>query len=473
MEHILVPFHATDHGRGEPSWGQRELWGVGTERGRHVTFGGVTALPRGMSLEVVLDSLSRLVERHPTLRTRFEIDPARRLSAQVVAADGELPVALVDADEPEQAATATAIAYDQAKFDFTREWPLRMAVIRHRGAPTHVAAVYNHIALDARGLDAMLADMLGQNSPPDGFAAPPSLQPLEQASWQLSAAGRRQSGRALRYWGRVLREAPARQFGDRRADDGAPYVKLVLESRAARLAAQAISERTRQSSGHILLAAYAVAVAHLSGSATVALRVVVDNRFRPGLSDSVSTVSQMGLWSIDAAAATFDAVLARALTASLDTYMNAYYDPEDRQSLIDSIDRERGQQVVLDCCYNDRRRSVQDLKPGADSAADGIAAGVNGHDSADLAKNGTRSALRAALERSVLHWEPWTAPTKPFGETLYLHIDDSTTGPELVFTVCGDTSYLAVDQIEECAHMIEDVLVQAALDPGASLAAPR
>lgn len=464
MEQILVPFHAADQGRGAPSWGQRELWGVGRHLGRHVTFGGVTALPRGTSVQAVADSFSGLIARHPTLRTLFRIDEVGQLAEQIVSANGEIAVTLVDADEPAQAALDAAIAFDQTKFDCGKEWPMRIAVVQHRGAPTHMAAVYNHIALDARGLDAMLSSLVQRDTPPDGFAAPPVLLPLEQASWQSSAAGRRQSSRALRHWHRALREIPARQFRDQLADSDAPYAKLVLESEAALLAVQAISERTRQSTGHILLAAYAVAVAQLSGSPIVALRVVVDNRFRPGLSESVSTLSQMGLWSIDASGATFGAVLERVLTASLDTYMNAYYDPEDRQALIETVERERGQEIALDCCYNDRRRSAQDLKPAAATgngyASQGSAAAAN-------------TDPRAVLERSVLRWEPWTAPTKPEGETFYLHIDDAPTGEALVFTLCGDTSYLAAAQIEQCARMIEGLLVRAALDVGAPIPALR
>lgn len=463
MEQIPVPFHAADQGRGEPSWGQRELWGVGRHLGRHVTFGGVTALPRGTSVQAVADSFSGLIARHPTLRTRFRVDAAGRLAEQVVSADGEIAVTLIDADEPARAARDAAVAFDQTRFDCGKEWPMRLAVVRHRGVPTHMAAVYNHIALDARGLDAMLSGLVRRDVPPDGFAAPPALPPLEQASWQQSAAGRRQSDRALRYWDRALRGIPPRQFRDQRAESDAPYVKLVLESDAARLAVQAISERTRQSAGHILLATYAIAVAHLSGSPIVALRVVVDNRFRPGLADSVSTVSQMGLWSIDASAKTFETVLARALTASLDTYMNAYYDPEDRQALIEAVGRERGQEIVLDCCYNDRRRSAQDLKSPT--------ANGNGHKSPLPAAGAANTDPRAALESSVLRWEPWTAPTKPEGETFYLHIDDAPTGEALVFTICGDTSYLAAAQIERCAHLIEDVLVGAAFDLAAPLPA--
>lgn len=464
MEQILVPFHAVDRGRGEPSWGQRELWGVGAHLGRNVTLGGVTALPRGMSVRAVAESIGALMARHPALRTRFEIDGAGRLSEQIVSADGEIAILLVESDEPERAANEAAIAFDQAKFDCGAEWPMRMAVVQHRGVPTHMAAIYNHIALDARGLDAMLSSLAERGAQADGFAASAALTPLEQASWQQSAAGRRQSSRALKYWNRALRQVPIRQLRDQRADDDAPYLKLVLESEAARLAVHALSERTRLSSGHILLAAYALAVAHLSTSPIVTLRVVVDNRFRPGLAGSVSTVSQMGLWTVDAAAATFDTVLGRVLTASLDTYMNAYYDPEDRQALMDLVERERGQRIFLDCCYNDRRRSAQDLKPSAPDAAGGFM-------SRSVATGAAGGALRAALERSVLRWERWTAPAKPVGETLYMHIDDAPTGPALVFTICGDATYLAPEQIEECAHMIEDVLIGAALDVGAPLPA--
>lgn len=465
MEQILVPFQAADQGRGAPSWGQRDLWGVGGHEGRHVTLGGVTALPRGTSVEAVAGIVSTLVTRHPTLRTRFHVDAARRLSEQIVSSSGEVALAVLETDHPEQAALDALVGFDQVRFDFGQEWPLRMAVVRHRDELTHMVAVYNHIALDARGLDAMLADMAERETPPDGAAA---LPPLEQASWQTSAAGRRQSARALRHWDRILREAPAQQFRKQRADADSPYVKLVLESEAAQLAVRAIAERTRQSTGYVLLAAYAAAVTHLSGSALVVLRVVVDNRFRPGLSDSVSAVSQMGLWSIDASAATFDALLARAMTSSLDTYMNAYYNPEERQSLIESVERERGEPVVLDCCYNDRRRSPQDLKPAADGVPN-LTGGENASAPADPPEPVTRATLRAALDRSVLRWEPWTAPTSPVGETLYLHIDDTPNGQGLVFTVCGDTAYLAPADIEHCAHMIEDVLVQAALDSGAPI----
>lgn len=37
------------------------------------------------------------------------------------------------------------------RFDFTRDWPLRMAVVRHRGACLHMAWVLSHLAADGGG----------------------------------------------------------------------------------------------------------------------------------------------------------------------------------------------------------------------------------------------------------------------------------------------------------------------------------
>jgi hypothetical protein len=443
MEQILVPFEAADAGCGEPSWGQRDMSGVGGQEGRHITMGGATALPPGTSVEAVVDGIRFLMVRHPSLRTRFRIDSARRLCEQVVYPRGELVMAVIDAQDPGQTAADTAIAFDQSRFDFAEEWPLRLAVIRHGAVPTHAVVIYNHIAVDAGGLDVLLADLAEQSAHPADIRTPPAgLQPLEQALWQASPAGKRQSVRALKHWGRVLREAPASQFPNRRAESGAD------------LAVRAIAARTRQGSGHILLAAYAIAVARVSGTGRVVLRVVVGNRFRPGLEGSVSAVSQAGLWSIDASDATFDAVVARTLAASLDTYKNAYYDPEERHNMISAIERERGRRIVLDCCYNDRRRGAR-IPESGDPATIGA----------------TRAEFRAALDRSRLHWEPWTVPTIPEEETLYLHVDDVPGG--LVFTLCGDTAYVAPTEFEMSAHMIEDVLVRAALDPDTALGVPR
>ncbi len=451
MEQILVPFRGSGEGRDQPSWGQREVWGVGGHEGRHVTLGGVTPLPPGVTLRAIAESVSVLMARHPVLRTRFRVDGANRLAGQVLDARGEIPLRIVESDHPQQAALETSIAFDQNRFEVEGEWPLRMAVIRRRGELTHVVAVYNHIALDARGLGLLLAGLRGAAPGPGGPAGTQTaaLQPLDQARWQGSTAGLRQSARALRHWRRVLEQAPYRQFSTMRdraeAGEEPSYLRLVLASRAALLAARMIAERTRQGLGYILLAAFALAVARLSERTRVVLRVVVDNRFRRGLAESVGTVSQMGLWSVDVADAGFDGVLGRCVTASLDAYMNAYYDPLERQALVEEFVHEPGPRpIVFDCCYNDRRRAMPDER------------------SAPV----TLGEVYSALSRSRLRWEPWTAPTVPVGETLYLHVDDAPTGEGIEFTVCADPDYLSPADVEDCGRTIESVLVRAASAAG-------
>jgi hypothetical protein len=460
VERIRVQFEGGGLGAGEPSWGQREVYGVGGHEGRHVTMGGVSALPPGISAQAVADGLGHLIGRHPALRTRYLVGPANRLSRQAVHERGEVWLDVVDVDGPDPGRTARDLAaeFDASRFDCVRDWPVRIAVVRERGELTHTVAVYNHLAIDAYGLDALLADLLTRD-PQTGLWPPPpeAASALDQAAWQSSAAGLRQNDRALRYWNRLLRQIPPLGLAGERAavePDRGCYGKIVFDSPAADLAVRLIAQRTRQDSGHVLLAAYAVAVARVTGLNPVALRAVVGNRFRPGLADSISAVSQTGLFALDTADAGFDEVVTRAWRAALDMYKNSYYDPLGRQELFDTISAERGRTLTVDCCYNDRRRGRPG--PAGDAAADGPGR-------PDRAEPPDPADLPGAVDRGRLSWEEWTSPTTPVGETLYVHVDD---GPgSVVFTVCGDTGFLSAAGLEECARMIEAVLVEAAADP--------
>lgn len=449
MERIRVAFDGADNGGGgdstdtstaQPTWGQRELWGVGGQEGRAISMGGITPLPPGATVEYVAGVLRYIMGRHQTLRTRFRLDADGRLREQVLHPSGEIDLDVVDAgsDDPADTARAVTLAYERAEFDCVDEWPVRMAVVTAGGRASHAVAVYNHLAIDAYGLDALLAD-LADRDPLTGAARRPmtALQPLDQARWQASPAGRRQSGQALRHWERLLRTIPARRFRDRPdlPTDGSQYRQIALGSPAADLAVRLISARTGVETGAVLLAAFAIAVGRLTGVNPTAAQVVVGNRFRPGLAGSVSTVNQMGLCAIDAAGADFDEVATRAWRASLHAYKNAYYDPVARHELFTAVGRDRGEPVTVDCFYNDRRRHRDAALPVA--PAD----------------------VRAALADSRLRWEPWEFGT-PVGETLYLHIDDSPGSID--FTLCGNADHVAPDDLETCVRELEQTLVDAA-----------
>src|SRR5262249_56488175 len=151
------------------------------------------------------------------VRSGLRADPAGRLREQMVVESGMAELEVIDAGgrDPAELAAAVAEDWDIAKFDNERDWPVRMGAITSGGAPTHVVALFNHLVLDGGGLDALFADLAGRD-PVTGRPASPvtATQPLAEARWQGSPAGRRQSDRALRHWARLLRAIPSRRFRD-------------------------------------------------------------------------------------------------------------------------------------------------------------------------------------------------------------------------------------------------------------------
>jgi hypothetical protein len=103
-----------------------------------------------------------------------------------------VPLEVVDVgsgEDPAEVAEALRMRYEERNFDYEHEWPVRLAVIREGGAPTHAVAVYLHLAVDAMGMTALLADLAGRD-PRTGAAPGPltALQPLAQARLQRQPA---------------------------------------------------------------------------------------------------------------------------------------------------------------------------------------------------------------------------------------------------------------------------------------------
>lgn len=102
MERIQVRFEGGGTGAGEPSWGQREVHGVGGHAGRHMTMGGAATLPPGVGAQEFAAGFGLLISRHPALRTRFEPGPDNLLRRQVVRERGEVWLDVVDCDGPDR-----------------------------------------------------------------------------------------------------------------------------------------------------------------------------------------------------------------------------------------------------------------------------------------------------------------------------------------------------------------------------------
>jgi hypothetical protein len=456
---LLVPFEGDGAGVAELSWGQRTMWIPIRKHHNSIPMGMVFPLAAGVTVDDIAAQLRFLMGRHRGLRTRLEFDPAAdREARQVLSSSGELAVELVDSElagqDPAQAAEAVNQRLQENEFDYRNEWPVRCAVITHRGAPTHLVLVFCHLAIDGFGIRALLLDLVRRGedrigltaelADSDGAVPDPGrgggeMHSLDQARWQASSAGHRVNQRALQYWEQVLGSVSARRFPGC-SDSREPRYRLgVTQSRAAYLAARAIAGRVAMRTAPVLFAAYAVAVARATGGDPVVAQVILSNRLRPGLTDSVSSISQPGLAVIDVADTTFDQVVRRAWRAKIMASRHSYYDAYEQETFLAAMSEKRGEPMEVQCLFNDRRRPTgpETLEPL------------------------TPDQLAEALPLTTVDWYvPQHLSREPF-MTSVEHSDAET----VVWSVFFDTHFLSQDRVETFLRELEAVLVDAAFDP--------
>jgi hypothetical protein len=198
-----------------------------------------------------------------------------------------------------------------------------------------------------------------------------------------------------------------------------------------------ITARTGVGAAAALLGVFAVALARVTGVNPVAIRPMVNNRFRSGLDRVVCMLAQYGVCLLDVADLPLDEALARAQRASLTTYKNAYYDPAQLDALIERVVADRGPELELPCYFNDRRG------PAAGHGADW-----------------THQQLSDATADSTFIWT--TRQDVPF-EPLIVHVDDLPGATRA--TVFMDTHVISPADTEALLRGMESAAVEAALDP--------
>jgi hypothetical protein len=437
-ETVLVRFEGQGTGLAELSWGQREMWSVMRKIGRWLPIGGVRQLPPGRTVQDVAEDLRYAMSRHQSLRTRLRLT-AEGPPLQVVADHGETALEVVDAGDEDPATVAAAVAarYGAADFDFEADWPARIAVITAGGTATHVAEVFCHLAVDAFGLAALRADLAARHA--SGGQAPPvtALQPLEQAVKQREPAARRAHDAAMRYTERLLTALPPARFPESGDQRSPRFWQLTCTSTAGYGALRALAAQTGVPTSPVLLAAFAVALTELTGASPAGLHLVVSNRFRPGLGESVSTLTQSCPCVIDTAGG-FREVIGRAYRAAMGAYKNSYYDLDGKAELFAKV----GPELIPPCLFNDRRVESR-------QAADAPALTPAG---TDLAR------LREELHRTTLTWGERNDHQV---DTLFLYICEAPAGA-LCYELWADTRYVSPAAMERFMRRIESVLVGAA-----------
>ncbi len=436
VDRIVVSFDGDGSGVDELAWGQAENWSAIVRQKTWIPLGGVRPLPEGTTVDDITDEVSYLMGRFQAIRTRLRFDSEGR-PTQVVSSFGEITINVIDAgaDDPAEVADRTRVAYGEADLDFTNEWPVRLALIRHGDALTHLVMLVSHFVTDAAGGVTMMTDVATRSTAPVT-----GTPPLEQARWQHSPAGRRQNEAALRYWERVLRSIDTRRF-DYPADPVEPRYWLgEFNSPAMAPAVRAIADRTGLESASILLGIFAMALAPLTGINPVVVRPLVSNRFRPGLGEVVCTLAQAGLCALDVVGAPFDETLERVAKASLTAYKYGYFHPGDMVELRERIAKERGSEIDIGCYFNDRRMMTKAPLDGPPPTAE---------------------QAREALPRTTFRW--LASQDGPAFEPLFVHIDD--VPGTVAMTINLDSHALSPSDGEALLRGMETVAIAGAFGP--------
>ncbi|WP_162907869.1 condensation domain-containing protein [Allorhizocola rhizosphaerae] len=439
-DRIVVAFSGEGSGIEELTWGQRAIWNAMTEQQTSLPIGGWLPLPEGTTVQHLAAELRFHMSRHQSMRMRLVFDENGK-ARQSVTASGEIVLEVFDARDADPAEVAEQVKkqYMDAPFDYAGEWPVRMAVIRRAGAATHVVSILCHLVTDAAGGVAMMADLSNLDRETGAVLAPvTAMQPLDLARWQQTPAGQRQHASSLQYWEEQLRGVPSYRYAESTDKREPRHWEGQLFSPAVHLAAHALAHRLQAASSQVLLAAYATMLVRLRGVDPIVIRPVVSNRFRPGLADIVSPINEAGLCVIPVEGAAFDEVVRRTRRTVIRAFKAAYYHPEALDELIAVIAKDRGEELDLDCFFNDRR-------PGGGSAETAIP---------------TAAQIREAQQHSVFRWT--LQQDKPFGR-LFLHIDDFAGPPEAVtLTIRADTHHVPPADMQACLQGIESLLVEAA-----------
>ncbi|HEX9624427.1 MAG TPA: condensation domain-containing protein [Streptosporangiaceae bacterium] len=452
-DRIVVEFAGAHAGTAPLTWGQKAIYQDMCESGNQFNMGGRFELPPGSTIEDAAARLRRLMFRHAALRMRLRAGSVDRIG-QEVAAYGEIGLDILtvpdDADEAEVARYAADFmdTWPLTRFDFQRDWPLRMAVIRRADGCSHLVWVLSHLAADGGGHVLLLEDLMADETAGREAGDPRHPDVLDLARSEQEPQLRQLSKRSMRYWESRLKDIPAQTFAEWAGlrDQSEPrYRQARFRSPATHLAVLAIAARTGTDLSRATVAVIATAIGRVTGASRLTVKVMVNNRFRPGLADVIAPIAQNSLLTIDLADAAVDEVVVRTRNGSLTAGMRAYYDPDDLREAFARLDADRGYQAAVTCRINDQRamimRSDSETRPG------------------EL----TSEQIGRQLPETTL---TWLGRRDNMHEQVNILIENR---PRVVsLHMMWDKWCLSDEQVEAILRGVEEVAVQAAFDPAAS-----
>ena|ERR1022692_644937 len=452
QDRIVVQFAGAQAGTEPLTWGQKAIFQDMQDSGNQFNMGGRAGLPEGSTVDDAAALLSGLMGRHAALRMRLGTDSSGR-PCQEVAGSGQMGLDILTAPDDADRADVARYAADLmdtwplTRFDFHRDWPLRMAVVRHRGVCVHLVWVLSHLAADGGAHLLLLADLMPADTDSSAASDPRRPQVLDLARSEQAPQLRQLSGRAMRYWESQLSHIPAQTFGEPsppRDQAGQRYWQVRFSSPAAYLAMLAIAKRTGTDASRVTLAVIATAIGRATGVHPLTVKVMVNNRFRPGLADVIASIAQNSVVTIDVTDTSIDEVVARARSAFLTAGMRAYYDPDELREVTERLDAERGYPARITCRVNDQRAMI--MRTDAEAYLGEV----------------TAEQISQRLAETAL---TWLGPRKNMHEQANILVERL---PDVVsLHMMWDRWSLTDEQVEALLRGVEEVAIEAAFDPAA------
>ncbi|MBD0707078.1 MULTISPECIES: condensation domain-containing protein [unclassified Streptomyces] len=373
---LTVPYTGGEERRGPVTMGQANMIRcMLRDEPAHINIHDVWPVPDGTRTEDAVDALRALVVRHEALRTTFPDTSGGVPAEQVVSAEGEFTVTVLDHGElpGEPAVYAEELAREarDARFRLDRDPALRILLVTLDGAPRFVSLAASHALTDVGALSVLKEEWLGLLA---GDEPPPSAShtPLDLAAEETSPAGLRKSQASLRHWERIIRTGPQAMFAEPGAEGTEIRTpRLVLRSRRASLALARAAERTGGLPATVLLTAWCALVGHRAGQPECVTAVPTSNRYHPRLARSVNTLSQDALLSLDLRVESFDELLRKAWGAALNAYRHSQFDALALWDMIGRTTVERGSQFARDVVFNDVSTLPATVAATTDEAAAG------------------------------------------------------------------------------------------------------
>ncbi|NDZ79687.1 hypothetical protein G3I19_14415 [Streptomyces sp. SID10853] len=286
---------------GPLSLGQLSVWhdirDLPSTRWHEANNAALWELPRAAGPAEVRAALRAVVARHPSLRTRYDLqdpDAPVQLTPDADFSDA-LPVVETDGLPPDGFIAGPAAQ----PFRLGREHGWRATLLTRAGTASHLLFVKHHIAADAWAQEVLRQEFTAALTGPAGAgpasapspAPSPVPGPAELAAEQFTPAGLRRQAAALDHWDRLLDRAP--QVALEAADgSGTGVVQATLRSGPARAAARTVASAAGVSVAGVVLAAYARSVARICGTDALLVQLMSANRFSARWKNTVTSMNQ-------------------------------------------------------------------------------------------------------------------------------------------------------------------------------------